>query len=167
MNYSTQSPEVTHLYPAALQPSHRSNANCTPVNDLEPEFQHEPRKKIVNGQHTPLKEQRSRQHNDNADEFKDKEAMIKELKRTTRNPRNGSESDPQWVSDKIHRNFEEDVNELARQANILNNIATCSTNYPANIRNYRTWFSSVWIWGWWWNVITLIYITLIFNIMLK
>ena len=30
MTYSTQSPKVTHLYPAAAQPFYRGNANCTP-----------------------------------------------------------------------------------------------------------------------------------------
>ena len=47
MTYSTQSPEVTHLYPAAAQPFYRGDANCTPVfNDYgKPVFHLEPRKR--------------------------------------------------------------------------------------------------------------------------
>ena len=44
------------------------------------------------------------------------------------------------MSHKIHRKSEEDVNEQARSANLRNNIATCTTIHPANIRNHRTGF---------------------------
>ena len=33
MTYSTRSPKVTHLYPAAAQPFYRGNANCTPESN--------------------------------------------------------------------------------------------------------------------------------------
>ena len=92
MTYSTQSPIVTHLYPAAAQPFYKGNANCdygthvgTHVNDYGTHVQPELRKRglsMVNTicQHNLSATPRSRHHNDNIVQFMGPMTLIDHLK---------------------------------------------------------------------------------------
>ena len=82
MTYSTQSPGVTHLYPAAAQPFYRGNANCTPeFNDYGTHVPPRTKKKrIVYGQHNLSATSGPRQHNDNFVQFFGPMTLIDHLK---------------------------------------------------------------------------------------
>ena len=82
MTRSTQSPKVTHLYPAAAQPFYRGNANCTPeFNDYGTHVPPRTKKKrIVYGRHNLSATTSSQQHNGNFVQFFGPMTLIDHLK---------------------------------------------------------------------------------------
>ena len=121
MTYSTQSPNVTHLYPAAAQPFYRGNANCTPeINDYGTHVPPRTKKKrIVYGQHNLSETPRSRQHNDNFVQFMGPMTLIDHLKGMIKEAHgldpNYSESEdneqryahPSWATNLNHSEFKD------------------------------------------------------------
>ena len=81
MTHSTQSPYVTHLYPAAAQPFNRGNANCT--LEFDDYGTHVPprtkKKRIVYGQRNSSTTSSSRQPNDNFVQLMGPKAIIDHL----------------------------------------------------------------------------------------